>query len=54
MRTLVSGLAAALVGVMIIPGTAAAQSAIAGIVKDASGGVLPGVTVDAAQFLKFA
>jgi hypothetical protein len=49
MRTLVSGVAAALVCVVITPGTAAAQSAIAGIVKDASGGVLPGVTVEVAS-----
>jgi len=49
MRTLVSCLGAALVCVVIIPGTAVAQSAIAGIVKDASGAVLPGVTVEAAS-----
>jgi hypothetical protein len=49
MRTLVSCLGAALVCVVIIPGTAFAQSAIAGIVKDASGAVLPGVTVEAAS-----
>ena len=49
MRTLVSCLGAALVCVVIIPGTAAAQSAIAGIVKDASGAVLPGVEVTATQ-----
>jgi len=46
MRTLVSCLGAALVCVVIIPGTAVAQSAIAGTVKDTSGAVLPGVTVE--------
>jgi hypothetical protein len=32
-----------------IPGTAAAQSGIAGVVRDTSGAVLPGVTVEAAS-----
>jgi hypothetical protein len=32
--------------VVLFPGTAVAQSAIAGIVKDSSGAVLPGVTVE--------
>ena len=31
----------------LVPSTAAAQSTIAGVVKDSSGAVLPGVTVDA-------
>src|SRR5437764_576418 len=40
----------AVVGVLLlVPGTARAQSAIAGIVKDTSGAVLPGVTVEAAS-----
>jgi carboxypeptidase family protein len=43
--------AVALTGALLIllPGAARAQSAIAGVVKDASGGVLPGVTVEAAS-----
>ncbi len=32
-----------------IPATAFAQASIAGVVKDASGAVLPGVTVEAAS-----
>jgi hypothetical protein len=39
----------ALVGLAVLPTFAYAQSAIAGVVKDASGGVLPGVTVEAAS-----
>ena len=31
---------------LAVPGTAAAQSAIAGVARDATGGVLPGVTVE--------
>ena len=34
---------------MLLPSTAFAQAAITGVVKDASGGVLPGVTVEAAS-----
>src|SRR5439155_25151337 len=37
---------AALVAVALTPGAARAQSAIGGTVKDASGAVLPGVTVE--------
>ena len=33
----------------LLPGVARAQSAIGGVVKDASGGVMPGVTVEAAS-----
>ena len=33
-------------GSVLIPGIAAAQSAIAGVVRDATGAVLPGVTVE--------
>jgi hypothetical protein len=40
--------AASLVGVFL-PGTASAQSAITGLVKDSSGGVLPGVAVEASS-----
>src|SRR5712691_9128943 len=46
MRTLVSAVATTLACVLIVPGTAVAQSAIAGLVKDTSGAVLPGVTVE--------
>lgn len=43
-------LAAAVIGLLLVyAGPAAAQSGIAGIVKDDSGGVLPGVTVEAAS-----
>jgi hypothetical protein len=35
--------------VLLVPGRAAAQSAIAGTVKDATGAVMPGVTVEAAS-----
>src|SRR3979409_1522203 len=41
--------AAALVGVLLLPAAALAQAAITGVVRDASGGVLPGVTVEAAS-----
>src|SRR6266850_1263026 len=34
---------------MALPGGAAAQSVIAGVVKDTSGAVLPGVTVEASS-----
>src|SRR5262245_29857982 len=34
---------------VFVPGSARAQSAIAGIVKDTSGAVLPGVSVEAAS-----
>src|SRR5262249_33092422 len=35
------------IGILTLPHTAVAQSAIAGTVKDATGAVLPGVTVEA-------
>src|SRR6185503_6291769 len=42
--------AAAALGVLLsLPATARAQSAFAGVVKDATGAVLPGVTVEAAS-----
>jgi hypothetical protein len=47
MRVLSATLAVACVGV--IPSAAFAQATIAGIVRDTSGGVLPGVTVEAAS-----
>src|SRR5216117_1479480 len=34
---------------LLLPSNASAQAAITGVVKDASGGVLPGVTVEAAS-----
>jgi len=49
MRTLIGCLVAALTCVLFVPGTAVAQSAIAGTVKDASGAVLPGVTIEASS-----
>ena len=50
MRRRISGLAvAALACVVLLPAVAHAQSAIVGIVKDTSGAVLPGVTVEAAS-----
>ncbi len=36
-------------GLVMLPALAAAQGEIAGIVKDTSGSVLPGVTVEAAS-----
>ena len=44
---LLSGAVLALVA--LLPSSALAQSSIAGVVRDASGGVLPGVTVEAAS-----
>lgn len=43
------GAVLALAVLVFIPAAAVAQSAIAGVVKDSSGGVLPGVTVEAAS-----
>ena len=40
---------AALAVLLILPSTTFAQGAITGVVKDASGAVLPGVTVEAAS-----
>src|SRR5438132_8322731 len=40
---------AALALVLVLPATARAQSAIAGVVRDTSGAVLPGVTVEIAS-----
>src|SRR5687768_2358957 len=41
--------AAVLLVVLLVPAAALAQGAITGVVKDASGAVLPGVTVEAAS-----
>jgi hypothetical protein len=46
-RTLTRALVA--VGLLLVPGVAYAQSTLTGIVKDTSGAVLPGVTVEAAS-----
>ena len=48
MRRLVSVLATILLGILV-PSVVYAQASIAGVVKDASGAVLPGVTVEAAS-----
>src|SRR5688572_4878723 len=49
MCTFARRLAAALSVVLLLPAAAFAQAAITGVVKDASGAVLPGVTVEAAS-----
>jgi Carboxypeptidase regulatory-like domain len=46
---ILSGLFVALVGVLLLPAVASAQSAIVGTVKDSSGAAMPGVTVEAAS-----
>ena len=48
-RKLVLAGVAALACVLWLPDAAQAQSAVAGIVKDTSGAVLPGVTVEASS-----
>src|SRR3979490_2486023 len=48
-RTLVGTLTLALAGVLLLSAPARAQSTIAGVVKDISGGVMPGVTVEASS-----
>jgi len=49
MCTLAKGSAAALLVLLLLPAGAFGQAAITGVVKDASGAVLPGVTVEAAS-----
>src|SRR5689334_24489608 len=49
MSSLVSRAAAALLVLVILPAAVYAQAAITGVAKDSSGGVLPGVTVEAAS-----
>src|SRR5689334_19618099 len=49
MRRFASSAAVALFVLFLLPAVAHAQAAITGVVKDASGGVLPGVTVEAAS-----
>ena len=48
MRRLQAGLAAIAL-LVFVPAVAFAQASITGVVKDASGAVLPGVTVEAAS-----
>src|SRR5947199_9472971 len=43
------GVLLTLAALVLIPSVASAQGAITGVVKDASGGVLPGVTVEASS-----
>ena len=49
MRTVFSRSLVVLLAVLLLPAAAYAQAAITGVVRDASGGVLPGVTVEAAS-----
>src|SRR5215216_5125952 len=49
MSTIARRSVAALVVLLLLPAAAFAQAAITGVVKDASGGVLPGVMVEAAS-----
>src|SRR5437764_11378119 len=49
MRTVVGRCVLVLSAVVLLPAAAFAQAAITGVVKDASGGVLPGATVEAAS-----
>ena len=46
-RRFLAPLAAATLALVLLPAAARAQSTIAGVVRDTSGAVLPGVTVDA-------
>jgi hypothetical protein len=48
-RPSVSAVLVALACVILLPAAAHAQSAITGVVRDTSGAVLPGVTVEAAS-----
>src|SRR5262245_25403410 len=45
----VAKVVAALAGSLLVPGLVFAQASIAGVVKDASAAVLPGVTVEASS-----
>src|SRR5712672_1729917 len=49
MRKVVGRCVLALLALVLLPAAAFAQAAITGVVKDASGAVLPGVTVEAAS-----
>ena len=48
-RVISKSMIGALVWLSLLPGVARAQSAIVGVVKDATGAVIPGVTVEAAS-----
>ena len=48
-RTLRFAILTAALAVVLLPAAASAQSAITGLVKDSSGAVLPGVTVEASS-----
>ena len=48
-RLFASAIVAVSAGVVLLPATASAQSAITGLVRDSSGGVLPGVSVEASS-----
>ena len=47
MRRLVVWIAIVGVGGLLLPATAGAQGSISGLVEDTTGGILPGVTVEA-------
>ena len=49
LRSRIAVLFAVALGCLVLPATARAQSAFAGVVKDATGAVLPGVTVEASS-----
>ena len=49
MSRFASRAAAVVLGLLLLPAAAYAQAAITGVVRDTSGGVLPGVTVEAAS-----
>ena len=49
LRKLTNALVGALVGVVLLPVIASAQSSITGLVRDSSGGILPGVSVEASS-----
>jgi hypothetical protein len=49
LRSRIAMLFAVVLGCLMLPAIASAQSAFAGVVKDATGAVLPGVTVEAAS-----
>src|SRR3954454_13488189 len=49
LRSRIAMLFAVALGCLLLPSTARAQSAFAGVVKDGTGAVLPGVTVEAAS-----
>src|SRR5882672_9290952 len=48
-RVVARSFVVALTWLALLPGVAGAQSAIVGVVKDASGGVIPGATVEVAS-----